>query len=453
MLEWQGLIIALTFFGVLSAIYAARHRLPKLRLPRLPKLRRKKEEPQIEKMERREPIEHTHIKEEISQMVERVRQATERAKILEEKYNELKFEMEKTKKEKNELEEKLKKKDEEIKDVTKEANKLVKWMAHRFKKGQYVPVVLWTKRGNPMVLKFVCSIAYINGGWRALLVDRLTDKPEKGQWYPPLDKPGADFIFRDQKGFNPDDPNHTVLFDINLYDWEDDLKITKSDPEAKAVAFIAGVDEDGNPVHRLEFGAPIDIRKLRAENRALKRQVGALSYRLSKREEELWDARYRLETERDKREHLERENKLLKMRLEELGEVLTIQVDESEIMRTFARAMKRREYAFKKQFRELEDEYVADVITPRLKGIPGYEYFEHAGQEAQMKIISLLYPIALTESKRFDIETQGKSMYDVVSEWLKEKYDKEGKDLAQVLEDYGLRDRVIGLLSGGEELV
>ncbi|HDN74337.1 MAG TPA: hypothetical protein ENG16_04880, partial [Archaeoglobus sp.] len=132
MLEWQGLIIALTFFGVLSAIYAARHRLPKL----LPKLRRKKEEPQIEKMEKIEPIDRAHIKEEISQMVERVRQVTERAKILEEKYNELKFEMERTKKEKNELEEKLKKKDEEIKDVTKEANKLVKWMAHRFKKGQ-----------------------------------------------------------------------------------------------------------------------------------------------------------------------------------------------------------------------------------------------------------------------------------------------------------------------------
>jgi len=412
---------------------------------------KKEEEVMVERLEKIKPTLLPEDKEKeyvgrIAELEERLRQMTERAKRIEEAYDELKSEYEKTKEEASKVKKQLEEKDKEIDEILKESNKLAKWMAMRFKKGEYVPVVMWTKRGNPMVLKFVCGVAYINGGWRALLVDRLTDKPGKGEWYPPLDKPGAEFIFRDQYGFNPDDPNHTVLFDINLRDWEEDLKISKGDPESKPVAFMFGIDEDGNPVHRLEYGAPIDIRKLRTENRALKRQVGALRYRLSKLEEELWNTRYELEVERDRREHLERENKLLKARMTELDEVLALQIDESEILRNYARAMKRRQYAFKRKFKEVEDEYIAEVITPRLRGIPGAEYLENMGKEKMAQIFSKLAPIAYSEAKMYNIDITGKSMFDVVTEWLKMKYEKENKDLAAVLEDYGLREEISDII-------
>lgn len=384
----------------------------------------------------------------VALLEERLRQMTERAKRLEEAYDELKSEYTKTKEEASKTKEELKKKDEEIEELLSESNKLVKWMAMRFRRGEYVPVVMWSKRGNPMVLKFVCGIAHINGGWRALLVDRLTDKPEKGQWYPALDKPGAEFIFRDQYGFNPDDPNHTVLFDINLRDWEEDLKVTRSDPESKPVAFMFGVDEDGQPVHRLEYGAPIDIRKLRSENRALKRQIGAFRYRLSKLEEELWDARYNLEVERDRREHLERENKLLKARMSEMEEAMAIQIDESEILRNYARMLKRREWASRKTLRDVEDEYISELITPRLRGVPGAEYLEHMSKEKVVQLYAKLAPIAYSEAKMYGIDTKGKSMEEVVTEWIKAKFDAEQKDLAAILEDYGLREEVSDLLRG-----
>jgi len=382
----------------------------------------------------------------IAQLEERLRQMVERAKKAEEAYDELRAQFEKVQKEKQEVTKKVEEKDKEVEELLKESNKLVKWMPMRFNRGEYVPVVMWTKRGNPMVLKFVCGIAFINGGWRALLVDRLTTKPEKGEWYPPLDKPGAEFIFRDQYGFNPDDPRHTVLFDINFRNWEEDLKITRDDPRARPVAFMFGVDEDGNPVHRLEYGAPIDIRQLRSENRALKRQVGGLRYRLSQLEDQLWDTKHQLQIERDRREHLERENKLLKARMSEIDEVLAIQMDESEILRNFARTMKRREYAFKRQFSEVEDEYIAEVITPQLRGVPGAEYLQKVGKEKMAQMFSKLYPIALSEAKMYGIDTAGKSMFDVVSEWLHEKYEREQKDLAAVLEDYGLREEVADII-------
>ena len=382
----------------------------------------------------------------IAQLQERLRQMTERAKKLEEAYDELQFQYKKTKEEKEKVASEVKKKDEEVEEMLKESNKLVKWMAMRFNRGEYVPVVMWTKRGNPMVLKFVCGIAFINGGWRALLVNRLTDKPSKGEWYPSLDKPGAEFIFRDQYGFNPDDPRHTVLFDVNLRDWEEDLKITRDDPKARPVAFMFGIDEDGNPVHRLEYGAPIDIRKLRHENRALKRQVGGLRYQLSRLEEQLWDARYQYEVERDRREHLERENKLLKARMAEVNEVLAIQMDETEIMRGFARSMQVRERAYKRRFKELEDDYVAEVITPQVRGIPGAEYLEKQGKEKVARLFSLLYPTALAEAKTYAIDRTGKSMFEVVSEWLKEKWEREQKDLAAVLEEYGLREEAAEII-------
>ncbi|RLI74340.1 hypothetical protein DRO97_06035 [Archaeoglobales archaeon] len=384
--------------------------------------------------------------EKLAQYEERLRQMAERAKKAEEAYDELMAQLKETKKEREEVSQKLQEKDKEIDEMLKESNKLVKWMAMRFNKGEYIPAVMWTKRGNPMLLKFVCSIAFINGGWRALLVDRLTTKPEKGEWYPSLDKPGAEFIFRDQYGFNPDDPRHTVLFDINFRDWEEDLKITRDDPRAKPVAFMFGIDEDGNPVHRLEYGAPIDIRQLRSENRALKRQIGGLRYRLSKIEEDLWNARYNLEIERDRREHLERENKLLKARMSEMEEAFAIQTDESEILRNFARSMKRREYAFKRKFRELEDEYIAEVITPQLRSIPGAEYLEKMGRDKTAQIFSKLYPIALSESKTYGIDTTGKSMFDVVGEWLLQKWEREQKDLSAVLEDYGLREEIADII-------
>lgn len=400
--------------------------------------------PEVPRVERREEEETT-----IARLEEQVRLMAERARKAEEAYDETRAQLEELQKEKEKIQEEVKKRDEEIEELLKESNKLVKWMAVRFNKGEYVPVVMWTKRGNPMVLKFVCGIAQINGGWRALLVSRLTDKPEKGEWYPPLDKPGAEFIFRDQHGFDPDDPRHTVLFDINFRDWEEDLKLTREDPRTRPVAFIFGVDEDGNPVHRLEYGAPIDIRQLRSENRSLKRQVGSLRYRLSRLEEDLWNARYDLEVERDRREHLERENKLLRAQLAEMQESFTVQMDETEIMRSFARTMKRREISFRKQYKDLEDEYLAEVITPQLRGIPGIEYLEKSGKEKMAKVFSLLYPVALSEAKMYNIDTTGKSMFDVVAEWLKEKYEKENKDLASILDEYGYREDVVEIIRGG----
>jgi len=384
----------------------------------------------------------------LAQLEERVRQMVERAKKAEEAYSELKTEHEKIKKEKEELEKKIEEKDKEIEEMLRETNKLVKWMAMRFNRGEYVPVVMWTRRGNPMLLKFVCGIAYINGGWRALLVNRLTDKPSRGEWYPPLDKPGAMFIFRDQPGFDPSDPSHTVLFDISLRDWEEDLKITKSDPKAKPVGFVFGVDEDGNPVHKLEFGVPIDIRKLRQENMALKRENGYLRYRISKLEEQIWDLRHQLEVEKDRKEFLERELKLTKAKLVELEEVYAIQSDESEILRNYARSLRRREYAFRKRFKDLEEEYLAEVMTPTLKGIPGYEYLEKIGRERAMKIISKLYPIAINEADMYGIDTIGKSMDQVVKEWLRAKWEKDHKDLSEILEEYRLLDEVADILRG-----
>lgn len=439
---------------VVACVLAWKYLAPKL-IPKLKNLFRRKNEEEKAEPEVKPPREGITIdisdKEreymtKLTQMEERLRQMTERAKKVEEAYDELKAEYDKLKKEKEEIEQKLKEKDEEIDKILKESNKLVRWFARRFNKGEYVPLVMWTKRGNAMVLKFVCGVAYINGGWRALLVDRLTDRPEKGEWYPPLDKPGAMFIFRDQPGFNPDDPQHTVLFDVNLHDWMEDLKISKADPHAKPVAFVAGVDEDGNPVHRLEFGAPLDIRRLRAENRKLKTVVGTLRYRISKLEEELWNVRHELQVERDRREHYERENKLLKAKLAEMEEVLAIQMDETEILRQYARSMKRREYAFKKRYKDLEDEYLSDLITPTLKGIPGYEYLEKLGREKCMQIFAKLYPIALAEAKVYGIDTDGKNMQEVVTEWLKAKFDRENKDIVAVLEDLRMLDEVAELL-------
>jgi len=382
----------------------------------------------------------------LAQLEERVRQMAERAKKAEEAYSELKSEHEKIKKEKEELEKKIKEKDKEIDDILKETNKLVKWMAMRFNRGEYIPVVMWTKRGNPMLLKFVCGIAYINGGWRALLVNRLTDKPSKGEWYPPLDKPGAMFIFKDQQGFNPSDPSHTVLFDISLRDWMEDLKITKGDPQAKPVGFVFGVDEEGNPVHKLEFGVPIDIRNLRQENMALKRENGFLRYRISKLEEQIWDLKHQLDVERDRKEFLERQLKLTKSKLVELEEIHAIQADESEILRNYARSLRRREYAFRKRFKDLEDEYLAEIMTPTMKGIPGYEYLEKIGRERAMKIISKLYPIALNEAEVYGIDTTGKNMDQIVKEWLKAKWDHENKDLDDILEDLGIKEDIADIL-------
>jgi len=385
----------------------------------------------------------------ITELEEAYRQATERAKQAEEMYDELKAESEEVKRKKEEVDKELEKHKKEFEELTKETRKLVKWVAQRFKRGQYVPTIGWTKRGNPTVLKFTCAIAQIDGGWRALLVDSLTAHPDTGEWYPPLGKPAPNFIFRDQDGFEPDNPEHTVLFDVNFRDWYEDLILTREDPKAKPVAFMLGVDEDGQPNHRLEYGAPIDIRQLRQQNRALKVENARLRYRMSKVEEEMWRTKYDFEREKDLREHYERINKELKAALAMRDEIIELQVDESEIMRAAVRSRERREYAWRRRLRQTEDEYYDEVIEPRIRGIPGYQYFQQLGRERQQQMLAKLYPIALTESKMYGIETRGKDMYDVVTEWLRQKYEKEGKDISAVLDEYGLKEDVGEILRGG----
>jgi hypothetical protein len=110
--------------------------------------------------------------------------------------------------------------------------------------------------------------------------------------------------------------------------------------------------------------------------------------------------------------------------------------------------MRRREFAYKKRLKDLEDEYMSEIITPDLKGVPGAEYFERLGKDTMLKIFAKLYPIALGEADLYGIDTKGKNMIQIVKEWLKAKYDKENKDMHDVLEDLNMLEEVSEMIRG-----
>lgn len=419
---------------------------------KLPKLRRKhEEEPEYEEVKPSEkpPTEKEVLEERARIYKERALQEKERAKKLEEKAYELMNEYEKVKEEVKKKEEELKKTNETLKTMEEESKKLSKIVISRYGKGKRIPVVLWTKRGNPMPYKFVAEVAWINGGYRALLIDSITAKPETGEWFPPLDKPAPNFIFRDDPGFNPDDPHHSVLFDINARDWEEDLKITKADPHAKPVALSFGIDEEGNPIHRLEYGAPIHINTLRAENRNLKRQVMRYMHMLRETEYKLRDVEYQLQMEKDLRQHAEKELALLRAQLYETRDIAMLMGDELEAAREAFRTQRLRRYAAYRRAEEAEKLYDAYYGRPAISELPGAEYLEHQSKDKTQQLFAMLASIARAEAKNYNIDTTGKNNEQIVTEWLAKKYEKEGKTLSDILREYGLEMDAISILRGG----
>ena len=386
------------------------------------------------------------LTESMQELKRRLEQEKEARKKVEEKYDELRVEYQKVIEEVKKKDEELKKTQEKVKEIEEESKKLVKIVHKRYKKGQYIPAILWTERGNPLPYKFVVEIAWVNGGYRALLVDSITADPSTGEWFPPLHMPAPNFCFRDDPGFNPDDPDHSVLFDVNRHDWEEDLKVTQNDPHAKPVALTFGIDIKGNPIHKLQYGAPIHINTLRAENRNLKRQVMMYYHRWKETEEKWRDAEYRYQMEKDLREHLEREVKMLKAQLYELRDALLLMGDEIEVARDAWESEKRRRIAATKRALKAEEMFDAYFGRPMISELPGAEFFEHKSKEKQAEIIALLAPIARIEAKQYGIETKGKSDEEMVYEWLKAKYERENKTLTDVLRETGLDTKVADIL-------
>jgi len=446
-----GLIfVALVMVSVIFIIRKKGIKLPIV--PSLPKIRSKEYKIEDEELEKVRIVPHksdTELLEEKAEILkERVLQEKERAKKLEEIYDELRVEFEKTKDELKRKDEEIKKKEEVTQTIEEESKKLARFIAKRYKKGQYIPVVLWTKRGNPMPYKFVVEIGWVNGGWRALLVDSITARPETGQWFPPLDKPAPNFKFRDDPGFNPDDPHHSVLFDISARDWEEDLKVSRADPYAKPVAFSFGIDEEGNPIHKLDYGAPVHINTLRAENRNLKRQLMRYMHVSRETEYKLRDVEYQLQMEKDLRQHLEKELKLLRTQLYETKDITMLMGDELEAAREAFRSQKLRRMAAHRRAEEAEKLFDAYYARPAISELPGAEYLEHQSKDKTQKLYSMLAPIARVEAKMYDIDTTGKDDKDIVNEWLNEKYKKENKTLGDVLREYGLDIDAVSILKG-----
>ncbi len=366
------------------------------------------------------------IEKQMELLKERAKQEQERAKKIEEKYDELRVEYEKAKEIAKRKEEEAKKAQELAKKMEEESEKLVRIISKRYKKGHYIPAVLWTKRGNALPYKFVVEMGWVNGGWRALLVDSITADPETGEWFPSLDKPAPNFLFRDDPGFEPDNPQHSVLFDVNRHEFEEDLKISQADPESKPVALIFGVDLEGNPVHRLQYGAGIHINTLRAENRKLKVELMKYMHMLRETQARLSDAEYKYQMEKDLREHLEKEMRLLKAQVYELKDAAVLASDELEAAREAFRTQRLRRIAAERRAQEAEKMFDAYYGRPQVYETSIQPYLEQKSKEIDAKIVAMLAPIARREASMYGIEKKGRSDEEIVDDWIKKKVEQEG---------------------------
>jgi len=377
------------------------------------------------------------IEKETEELKLKVLDEKERAKRLEEAYDELRTEYEKLKSMVKEKDEEIKKKDEKIKKIEEESKKLVRIADKRYKKGHRIPAILWTKRGNALPYKFVVEIAWVNGGYRALLVDSPVAKPDSGEWFPPLDKPAPQFCFKDDPGFNPNDPSHIVLFDVNRHDWEEDLKVTQRDPISRPVALVFGIDEDGNPIHRTYMGSAISIQQLRGENRSLKLEIFRLRHINTEMENKIKELEYRLTMEKDLREHLEKEVQILRSQLFEMRNITTLMGDELEAAREAFRVQKLRKAAALRRAEEAEKLFDAYFGRTKAGITPLAELLEEKSKEKDAKIVALLAPIARREAKAYGIDKTGMSDEEIVDEWIKKKVKEEGMkgwlDLLQTL--------------------
>ena len=396
------------------------------------------------------PTEREEIyKEAVEELKRRIEQEKEARKKIEERFDELRTEYDKLREETKRKEDQLKEAEEKMSKMEEESSKLVKIIEKRYKKGRYIPVILWSERGSALPYRFVVEIGWVNGGYRALLVDSITADPSTGEWFPPLHMPAPNFCFMDDPGFNPDDPGHSVLFAVNRHDWEEDLKVTRADPEAKPPALVFGIDIKGNPVHPLRYGAPININTLRSENRALKRQVGLYYHKWKETEEKWRDAEFRYEIERQRREYLEEQVRWLKSQLYESRDALLLLGDEAEFMKDAIESEKRRRIVTTKRLLKTEELVDSELMKPGVSLLPGSKYFEQKTMEKEAEIVALLAPIARREAKAYEIDVKGKTDEEIVDEWIRKKYENENKTLADILRDYGLEDKFINIILGG----
>lgn len=339
---------------------------------------------------------------------------------------------------KEDLEEKISSKDQEVKErndkiksMEDESRRQARFYVRRWARGERMPVVKWTINGNPVLMQYCAGVVPDGGGYRAILVDNPRKDPEKGhEVYPPPDKPAPKFIFRDDPGFNPNDPSHSVLFDVSTTLWQRDAQVTEASPTSYPVGYSFGIDDEGNPIHSLKHGMIQDISQLRQENLKLKNEANRYWIELTKEQHKTSQLEYDLSVYKDRADSLKSENDFLRMQMYDMKDAHDLQSHEMEVVKKTSRINELRGMAHERLGKEAEERLDKVLSRPRVGGDG------RGGKEIYRK----LHPIAELESQNYgiDVDKYANDPEGLVKEWLSAKYQQDNMTLEDVVNAYNL---------------